>query len=138
MNSDERIAFGKTRRTVSEICLGTMMFSDHCHEVKGDRIVLAALDSGVDFLGTVPMYCDGMTEGIRMLARRFTSVVNPQSSAKYRGIVSIPFRCGEKGVPSCHPERGEGTQTPCANGGLGREILRFAQNDSLETAWVQL
>ena len=58
------VSFGNTGETVSEMCLGTMMFGDRCDEAESDRIVSAALDNGVTFLDTAAMYCDGGTEKI--------------------------------------------------------------------------
>ena len=60
----KRVSFGNTGETVSEMCLGTMMFGNRCDEAESDRIVSAALDKGVDFFDTAAMYCDGATEEI--------------------------------------------------------------------------
>lgn len=58
------VKFGKTNEEVSEMCLGTMMFGDRCDETESGRILSAALDSGVNFIDTAAMYCEGRTEQI--------------------------------------------------------------------------
>ena len=60
----QRVAFGSTGETVSEMCLGTMMFGDRCDERESDRILSVALDAGVDFLDTAALYAGGATEEI--------------------------------------------------------------------------
>lgn len=58
------VDFAKTGRRVSEMCLGTMMFGDRCDEGESDRILGMALDRGVNFIDTAPMYAGGRTEEI--------------------------------------------------------------------------
>ncbi len=58
------IEFGATGEQVSEMCLGTMMFGSRCDEAEADRILGAAMDSGVNFIDTAAMYADGLTEEI--------------------------------------------------------------------------
>lgn len=58
------VDFGGTGQQVSEMCLGTMMFGDRCDESQSDRILGAALDRGVNFIDTAPMYAGGRTEEI--------------------------------------------------------------------------
>lgn len=60
----KQVPFGKTDAMVSEMCLGTMMFGDRCDENQSNCIVSAALDQGVTFIDTAPMYCKGRTEEI--------------------------------------------------------------------------
>lgn len=58
------IPFGGTGRTVSRMCLGTMMFGGRCSEREADAILGTALDRGVTFLDTAAMYAEGQTEAI--------------------------------------------------------------------------
>jgi aryl-alcohol dehydrogenase-like predicted oxidoreductase len=58
------VQFGNTAEKVSEMCLGTMMFGDRVDEAEADRILGAAVDSGVTFVDTAAMYCQGHTEDI--------------------------------------------------------------------------
>lgn len=58
------IPFGATGVTVSEMCLGTMMFGDRCDVAESDRIVGKALEQGVTFVDTAAMYVSGRTEEI--------------------------------------------------------------------------
>jgi len=58
------VKLGKTGETVSEMCLGTMMFGDRCDEAESDRILATAVDHGVTFVDTAAMYCQGYTEEI--------------------------------------------------------------------------
>ena len=58
------VEFGKTDEKVSEMCLGTMMFGVRCDQVESDRILGAALEQGVHFIDTAPMYGNGLTEEI--------------------------------------------------------------------------
>lgn len=60
----KQVPFGKTGAMVSEMCLGTMMFGDRCDENQANCIVAAALDKGITFIDTAPMYCKGRTEEI--------------------------------------------------------------------------
>jgi aryl-alcohol dehydrogenase-like predicted oxidoreductase len=58
------VEFGKTGEQVSEMCLGTMMFGQRCDRAEADRILSAAMERGVNFVDTAPMYGDGLTEEI--------------------------------------------------------------------------
>jgi aryl-alcohol dehydrogenase-like predicted oxidoreductase len=58
------VEFGKTGERVSEMCLGTMMFGQRCDEAEADRILGAAMEQGVNFIDTAPMYAAGRTEEI--------------------------------------------------------------------------
>jgi 1-deoxyxylulose-5-phosphate synthase len=58
------VIFGTTGERVSEMCLGTMMFGGRCDEAEAERIVLAAMEGGVDFLDTAASYGQGVTEEI--------------------------------------------------------------------------
>lgn len=60
----KQTAFGKTAEMLSEMCLGTMMFGDRCGEKEAAAVVDRALDLGVNFVDTAPMYCQGRTEEI--------------------------------------------------------------------------
>lgn len=75
----EYTTLGRTGMQVSKLCLGTMMLGswgntdrDEC-----ERIVLSALESGVNFVDTADVYADGETEEIigRALRGRRDSVV---------------------------------------------------------------
>ena len=58
------VPFGATGVTVSEMCLGTMMFGDRCDQAEADRILGTAIDHGVTFIDTAAMYTSGQTESI--------------------------------------------------------------------------
>ena len=66
------VPLGTTGLHVSELCLGTMMFGDHCDEHESGRILEAAMGAGVNFLDTAAMYMRGETETIvgRLLVGR--------------------------------------------------------------------
>jgi aryl-alcohol dehydrogenase-like predicted oxidoreductase len=68
---------GKTNVRVSEICLGTMMFGGKTSADEADRIMLKALDGGINFFDTANMYEDGRSEEIvgQTLAGRREQVV---------------------------------------------------------------
>jgi aryl-alcohol dehydrogenase-like predicted oxidoreductase len=62
----ERRYLGATGMSVSDTCLGTMMFgkwgnSDHAESI---RIIHTALDAGIDFVDTADVYAEGETEEI--------------------------------------------------------------------------
>ncbi len=61
------VPFGATGVNVSHLCLGSMMFGERCDEAEAGRIVDAALDGGVTFIDTAPVYADG--EGEKILGR---------------------------------------------------------------------
>ena len=58
------VKFGDTGETVSEMCLGTMMFGRRCDQAESDRILGIAIDHGVTFVDTAAMYEDGYKEEI--------------------------------------------------------------------------
>lgn len=58
------VPFGATGVTVSEFCLGTMMFGDRCDQAESDRILGTSIDHGVTFIDTAAMYANGGTETI--------------------------------------------------------------------------
>jgi len=60
----KKVTFGNTGETVSEMCLGTMMFGSRLDETESDRILGMAIDYGVSFIDTAAMYCNGYTEEI--------------------------------------------------------------------------
>lgn len=53
---------GKSNIRVSEICLGTMMFGGKTSPDEAERIMLKALDSGINFFDTANVYEDGRSE----------------------------------------------------------------------------
>jgi aryl-alcohol dehydrogenase-like predicted oxidoreductase len=58
------VPFGSTGVTVSEMCLGTMMFGARCDQAESDRILGTAMEHGVTFIDTAEMYVNGKTEEI--------------------------------------------------------------------------
>jgi len=60
----KRVEFANTGESVSEMCLGTMMFGDRCDEAEADRILGSAMEHGVDFIDSAPMYSSGRGEEI--------------------------------------------------------------------------
>ncbi len=56
------IELATTGVKVSEICLGTMNFGSRCDQRASTEIVTAALDQGVTFFDTAPMYSTGASE----------------------------------------------------------------------------
>jgi aryl-alcohol dehydrogenase-like predicted oxidoreductase len=60
----QQVPFADTGLTVSEFCLGTMMFGGRCDEAEADRILGRALECGVNFIDTAAMYVNGVTEEI--------------------------------------------------------------------------
>lgn len=68
----DTVRLGKTHEIVSAMCLGTLRWGDTCNEHEADRILGAAIEYGVTFIDTAPMYCQGRTEEIlgRILTNR--------------------------------------------------------------------
>ncbi len=60
----QTVPFANTDETVSQLCLGTMMFGDRCDETESDRILSAAMEAGVNFVDTAAAYVGGQTEEI--------------------------------------------------------------------------
>ncbi len=58
------VPFANTNESVSQLCLGTMMFGDRCDEAESDRILGTAMDAGVNFVDTAAAYVGGQTEEI--------------------------------------------------------------------------
>lgn len=55
---------GRTGLIVSEICLGTMTFSNQIDEAESTQLIRRAIDAGINFIDTADMYVDGMTEEV--------------------------------------------------------------------------
>jgi aryl-alcohol dehydrogenase-like predicted oxidoreductase len=55
---------GNTNIHVSEVCLGTMMFGGKTSPDEAERIMLQALENGVNFFDTANMYEEGRSEEI--------------------------------------------------------------------------
>ncbi|OGV84624.1 MAG: hypothetical protein A2340_04205 [Lentisphaerae bacterium RIFOXYB12_FULL_60_10] len=60
----KQVPFADTGATVSNFCLGTMMFGDRCDEAEASRIMACALEHGVNFVDTAAVYTGGQTEEI--------------------------------------------------------------------------
>lgn len=60
----KQVPFADTGVTVSQMCLGTMMFGYRTDEAQSGRIMDAALERGVQFFDTASMYGQGKTEEI--------------------------------------------------------------------------
>ena len=58
----KQVPFATTGVQVSEMCLGTMMFGKRTDQAESDRILSFALEQGVNFVDTAPMYSDGACE----------------------------------------------------------------------------
>lgn len=103
------IVLATTDVEVSNVCLGTMTFGAQVEEPKALRMVDYALDRGLNFLDTANVYNDGLSEEIigQVLAGRRARVV---LASKVRGNM-------HQGVE--------------AYGGLGREAVRRAAEESL-------
>ena len=56
--------FGRTGVQVSPLCLGTMNFGQRTDEAKSTRILLAALEAGINFVDTANEYNEGESERI--------------------------------------------------------------------------
>jgi aryl-alcohol dehydrogenase-like predicted oxidoreductase len=60
----KQVPLANTSETVSEMCLGTMMFGPRCDEAEADHVLGAAIDYGINFIDTAAMYGQGQTEEI--------------------------------------------------------------------------
>jgi len=58
------VRLGGTNLSVSQFCLGTMMFGGKTSEEESVRIVRAAVDAGVNFVDTADVYNNGRSEEI--------------------------------------------------------------------------
>src|SRR5208337_414417 len=56
------IPFIDPSQRVSRICLGTMTFGDACDAAASAAIVREAIELGVNFFDTAPMYSNGVAE----------------------------------------------------------------------------
>jgi 1-deoxyxylulose-5-phosphate synthase len=56
------IPFLNDSKEASKICLGTMTFGDKCDLTASRTIVRTAVDAGINFLDTAPMYANGTAE----------------------------------------------------------------------------
>ena len=84
---------GRCGLTVSELCLGTMMFGGHTDAETAGRMVASARDAGVNFIDTADQYNDGESERVvgRLIAADrddwvlATKVGNPMGQGPNRG-----------------------------------------------------
>lgn len=60
----KQVALGTSGLTVSELCVGTMVFGSSCDEAEADRILSAAIDHGATFLDTAEAYSHGECESL--------------------------------------------------------------------------
>lgn len=58
------VRLGRTGERVSALCLGTLTWGNTCPEQEADRVLGTALDAGVNFIDTAPMYNRSRTEEI--------------------------------------------------------------------------
>ena len=87
---------GKSNLTVSELCLGTMMFGDQTELNEARNIVAAARTNGVNFIDTADVYSKGASEemvGAILQGSRndwvlATKLGNPMSSHQNQGHYS--------------------------------------------------
>ena len=123
----EQRDLGRTGMSVSNLCLGTMMFGawgepDHDESV---RIIHAALDAGVNFVDTADIYSQGESEEIvgKALKGRRDDVI---LATKVHGQMSVPM--GEKGGD------------PNSRGNSRRWITREVESSlkRLQTDWIDL
>ena len=56
------VDMGSTGVKVSEFCLGTLSFADRCDYQESELIINRALDLGINYIDTAPMYSDGKSE----------------------------------------------------------------------------
>ncbi|HUX14083.1 MAG TPA: aldo/keto reductase, partial [Spirochaetia bacterium] len=56
------IPFSDGKTSVSKICLGTMNFGDKCDFRQSEAIVRSAIEHGINFFDTAPMYSRGVAE----------------------------------------------------------------------------
>jgi aryl-alcohol dehydrogenase-like predicted oxidoreductase len=72
------IPFLDSSQKVSKICLGTMMFGDKCDMSASKAVVNAAIEVGINFFDTAPMYANGVAEeylGAALAGRREKVVI---------------------------------------------------------------
>ena len=72
------IPFVDPSQKVSRICLGTMTFGGPCDRAASISIVDAAVEAGINFFDTAPMYADGVSEeylGQALAGRREKAVI---------------------------------------------------------------
>jgi len=116
----ERRLLGRTGVSVSQMCLGAMMFGswgneDHAESI---RIIHAALDAGINFIDTADVYSRGESEEIvaKALAGRRDDVV---LATKFFGVMG---------------------DDPNHTGGSRRWIIREVEDSlrRLDTDWIDL
>jgi aryl-alcohol dehydrogenase-like predicted oxidoreductase len=60
----KQVRLGGTNLSVSQLCLGTMMFGGKTAADESERIIHRAIDAGVNFIDTADVYCEGRSEEI--------------------------------------------------------------------------
>jgi aryl-alcohol dehydrogenase-like predicted oxidoreductase len=78
---------------VSKVCLGTMTFGDRCDLAASKAIVAAAIDAGINFFDTAPMYSNGAAEeylGQALAGRRDKAVIATKVHAGLDEATIIP------------------------------------------------
>ncbi len=111
---------GRSGLKVSEICLGTMTFGHGTDAAEAERIVLAALDAGVNFFDTADGYSGGVSEtmlGRALGSRRRDAVI---ATKVFNAMGPGPNRFGH--VACSHHECRRGQPAP-ARHRLHRPLL---------------
>ena len=78
---------------VSKICLGTMTFGDKCDLAASSAIVESAIDAGINFFDTAPMYANGTAEeylGQALAGKRDKAIIATKVHAGLDEATIIP------------------------------------------------
>jgi 1-deoxyxylulose-5-phosphate synthase len=115
---------GKTGLKVSTVCLGTMTFGTQVAEPEAVKVIKGALDAGINFLDTAPIYSGTRAEEIVGRAikgdRHFVILATKVGPPTLSG--SLPG-----GLPG-----GQGKPPRINDGGLSRKNVMKALEDSLK------
>jgi 1-deoxyxylulose-5-phosphate synthase len=87
------IPFLDNAKKVSKICLGTMTFGDKCDLAASSAIVGTAIDTGINFFDTAPMYANGTAEeylGQALAGKRDRAIIATKVHAGLDEATIIP------------------------------------------------
>jgi len=92
---------GKTGLKVSTICLGTMTYGVQIDEAESIKLIKNALDAGINFLDTAPVYSNTMSEeivGKAIKGDRHSFVVATKAGPPSQFIPGEPPKINETGL----------------------------------------
>ena len=124
---------GQAACSVSELCLGTMMFGGPTDEAQSRRIIDHALEDGVNFIDTANVYTEGRSEAV--IGPAIKAEARPLGAGHQGGAVDGPQAsptAASRAATSCRPSR-----PACKRLQTDHIDLYYIHRVDPDTAWEQ-